>query len=223
MIIPVAIIVCALLGVVFVLAALRSFWRHRALAGIANATAGVLLLALAAVFALLAAGLHSYHRLSAEQDVGEIAFSALGPQSFRASLLYSPLTKGAEAGTEEIFALRGDEWQIDARVLKWRAFANVLGFDTLYRLERLSGRYRSIEDERTAPRTVYELTPPQVIDIWLLARRYRERVPWVDALYGSAAYLPIADGARYAISVSASGLVARPLNQEARDATGGWR
>lgn len=219
MIIPVAIIVCALLGVVFLLAALRSFWRHRALAGAANGIAGVLLIAAAAVFALLAAGLHSYHRLSAEQDVGEIAFSALGPQSFRASLLYSSIKTGAG----ETFELRGDEWQIDARVLKWRAFANVLGFDTLYRLERLSGRYRSIDDERNAPRTVYELAPEQVIDIWLLARRYRESLPWVDALYGSAAYLPMADGAHYVISVSASGLVARPLNQEARDATGGWR
>ncbi|MBC7944482.1 MAG: cation/multidrug efflux pump [Burkholderiales bacterium] len=219
MIIPVAIAVCALLGVVFLLAALRSFWRHRALAGAANGIAGVLLIAVAAVFALLAAGLHSYHRLSAEQDVGEIAFSALGPQSFRASLRYS----SAKADAGETFELRGDEWQIDARVLKWRAFANVLGFDTLYRLERLSGRYRNIDDERNAPRTVFELAPEQVIDIWLLARRYRESLPWVDALYGSATYLPMADGARYAITVSASGLVARPSNEAARDATGGWR
>lgn len=223
MIIPAIIIVCAVLGVVFLLGALRSFWRHRALAGVANGIAGSLLIAVAAVFALLAAGLHSYHRLSAEQDVAEIAFSALGPQSFRASLLYASRLEKTGASAGETFELRGDEWQIDARVLKWRAFANVLGFDTLYRLERLSGRYRTIDDERNAPRTVYELSPEQVIDIWVLARRYRESLPWVDALYGSATYLPMADGAHYVISVSTSGLVARPLNQAARDATGAWR
>ena len=45
--------------------------------------------------------------------------------------------------------------------------------------------------------------------------RYRSWVPWLDALYGSATFLPMADGALYEIKVSQSGLVARPLNQAA--------
>jgi hypothetical protein len=44
----------------------------------------------------------------------------------------------------------------------------------------------------------------------------------MDALYGSATFLPMADGALYEIKVSQSGLVARPLNQAARDAVAGW-
>ena len=35
-------------------------------------------------------------------------------------------------------------------------------------------------------------------------------------------YLPMADGALYDIKVSPTGLVARPLNQAARDAVGSW-
>jgi hypothetical protein len=100
--------------------------------------------------------------------------------------------------------------------------ANVLGFDTAYRLDRISGRYASIDDERSLPRTVYSLTQPERVDLWELAHRYRSWVPWIDALYGSATYLPMADGARYSISVSQSGLVARPVNQAAVVAVGDW-
>jgi len=38
------------------------------------------------------------------------------------------------------FVVRGDERQIDARVLKWRGVATLLGLDCHCRLERPSGR-----------------------------------------------------------------------------------
>jgi hypothetical protein len=142
--------------------------------------------------------------------------SRLGERHYRATLTYpSKLTQS--------FVLRGDEWQVDARVLKWRGLANIAGFDTVYRLERIGGRYRDIDSERGAPRTVHVLNEPARIDAWELARRYREYVPWVDALSGSATFLPMADGALYQVSVSQSGLVARPLNQAGREAVTGWR
>ncbi len=121
-----------------------------------------------------------------------------------------------------VFRLRGDEWQVDARVLKWHAFANLVGFDAAYRLERISGRYAHIEDERSQPRTVYDLHAAGRIDPWELVHRYRSWIPWMDALYGSATFLPMADGALYEIKVSQSGLIARPLNQAARDSVGSW-
>ena len=46
-------------------------------------------------------------------------------------------------------------------------------------------------------------------------------MPWADALYGSAVYVPMSDGARYQVVVSQSGLVARPLNEAG--AAGGRR
>jgi hypothetical protein len=66
------------------------------------------------------------------------------------------------------------------------------------------------------------LNPPERVDLWTLAHDYRSWVPWVDALYGSATYLPMADGALYQVNVSQSGLIARPLNQAAREAVGSW-
>ena len=119
--------------------------------------------------------------------------------------------------------MRGDEWQIDARVLKWRGLATLAGFDTVYRLDRLSGRYADTTQERSAPRTVYALSPEPGLDLWTVLRRYHRFVPFADALYGSAAYVPLAQDASYAVSVSAFGLVVRPENSAARRAVSDWR
>jgi hypothetical protein len=209
------IVVFSLTGILLSLAAIRRLRQRRLTAGIAGGTAALLLFLVAASIGLIAANLRTYSRLSHEQPAAELQFTRLGDRQFNAVLSYP-------AGGTEVFALRGDEWQIDARVLKWRAFANILGFDTIYRLERIGGRYTRIEDERSAERSVYSLNPPPRLDLWDAARRYKKWLPWLDALYGSATYLPMADGALYEISVSQSGLTARPLNQAARDAVVGW-
>jgi hypothetical protein len=111
---------------------------------------------------------------------------------------------------------------VDAHVLKWSALANWVGFDAAYRLDRISGRYTKVEDERSLPRTVYPLNPPDRLDIWELVRSNAGWLPWIDAVYGSATFLPMADGAVYEIKISESGLLARPVNDAARAAVGNW-
>lgn len=207
--------VCALIGLLFLIAAIRRLRRRRVVGGVAHGAAALIFFLAAACALLIGTSLRSYQRLAFEQPAGEVQLTRTGDRQFDAVLSYPD-------GERASFALRGDEWQIDARVLKWHAFANLVGFDAAYRLERISGRYASLEDERNLPRTVYDLHPPGRIDLWALAHRYRAWIPWVDALYGSATFLPMADGALYEIKVSQSGLVARPLNQAARDAVSGW-
>jgi len=209
------IIVCALAGILFFIAAARRLRRRRLLGGALNGAIALVLLLFGACAALIAVNLRTYQRLSYEQPAGELQFARVADRDFNAVLSY-PNGKRAN------FELLGDEWQVDARVLKWHAFANVAGFDSAYRLERISGRYSRIEDERSLRRTVYALNPPQRLDLWDLVHRYHAWMPWMDALYGSATFLPMADGALYEIKVSQSGLLARPLNQAARDAVGSW-
>ena len=209
------IVVCGLLGLLFFVAAIRRLRRRRVMGGMAHGATALIFFLAAACAVLIGSSLRTYQRLSYEQPAGELQLSRVANRQFDAVLSYPD-------GERANFPLRGDEWQVDARVLKWHAFANLVGFDTAYRLERISGRYSHIEDERTEPRTVYDLHAPGRIDPWELIHRYRTWVPWMDALYGSATFLPMADGALYEIKVSQSGLVARPLNQAAREAVGSW-
>jgi hypothetical protein len=209
------IVVFALAGILFLIAAVRRLRRRRILGGAMHGATGLVLLLLSACAVLIAANLRTYQRLTSEQPAAELQFTRTAEREFNAVLTYP-------GGERANFALRGDEWQIDARVLKWHALANMVGFDTAYRLERIGGRYTRIEDERSQLRTVFSLNPSQRIDPWDLVHRYHSWIPWIDALYGSATYLPMADGALFEVKVSQSGLVARPLNQAAREAIGSW-
>ena len=209
------IVVFALTGILLLIAAVRSLRRRRILGGATRGAAGVVLLLLSVCAALIAANLQTYQRLTFEKPAAELQLTRTAERQFNAVLTYP-------TGERANFALRGDEWQVDARVLKWHALANLVGFDTAYRLERIGGRYTRVEDERTQLRTVYSLNPPQRIDPWDLVHSFHSWIPWIDALYGSATYLPMADGALFEIKVSQSGLVARPLNQAARDSVGSW-
>jgi hypothetical protein len=205
----------ALLGLLFLIAAVRRLRRRRVLSGMAHGTGAIIIVLACICAALIGINLLTYRRLNVEQPAGELQLTRTGEKQFSGVLSYPD-------GEKTTFALSGDEWQIDARLMKWNAFADVLGFDAAYRLERISGRYTGIEDERSRPRTVYELASSGRLDPWALAHHHERWVPWVDAYYGSATYLPMSDGALYEIKVTQSGVIARPLNQAAREAIAGW-
>jgi hypothetical protein len=151
-----------------------------------------------------------------EAPVAELVFEQLAPQRYRVTITSVP------TGEMQTLMLTGDEWQLDARVLKWKGWANMLGLDAEYRLERLSGRYRNVDQERNDTRTVYELSDNPGIDIWALRQQYPRWLPFVDAVYGSATYMPMADGARYQVSITQTGLIARAVNEKTRAAVGRW-
>jgi hypothetical protein len=209
--------VLGLIGLLMFLNGVGRLFRGKLVSGPVGALSGGALLAGGAAIGLLGMNLHTYNRLSYEQPVAEISLRKTGEQSFIATV-----RKADGAGAE--YPLLGDEWQIDARALKWKPWANVIGLDSQYRLERLAGRYHDIAAERSAPRSVHALSENPGLDLWNIARNYGRYAPVVDTLYGSGAYMPMADGASYQVTISQSGgLVARPTNQAARDAVQGWK
>lgn len=212
-----------LLGVLLLIAGLRALANGRffgAAGGVA--TGGVLLAAaVAAVFAGL--DIQTYNRLTYERPVATIELHRQGDRDFNAILIKAD-AKGALTGPGQTYEIFGDEWRIEARVLKWKPWANVLGLDAQYRLDRLAGEYIDTQAELTAKRSVYDLSTHAKggVDLWALARQYKAQQV-VDTLYGSAALMPMGDGAKYEIWITQSGLIARPLNPAAAQATTGWR
>jgi hypothetical protein len=211
-----AFIILGLLGLTLFILGIHRIWHWKMLSGGIQGIIGALLISLALLVASLATNLHTYQRLTHESSVATLRFEQLGPQHFR-TILARP------EAVAEIYDLYGDQWQLDARTLKWKGFATLLGLDSGFQLERLSGRYHNVEQEGAAPRSVHVLYKGEGIDIWSLARRYPRWLPWVDAVYGSATYMPMAHGARYQVSMSQSGLIARPLNPTAQKAVEEWQ
>jgi hypothetical protein len=218
-----------LLGLVLFLKGLGALFRGKVFSGLLGGVGGAGFLAAAAIATLLATDVQTYARLTYERPVATIQTRQLGPQYFEATVIQPGRGENMPAATN-LYPLHGDEWRVEAQVLKWKPWANVLGLDTQYRLDRLSGRYRSIEQEISAERSVHPLSIdnedgalPWRLSAWDTARKYRRYVDAVDTLYGGAAYMPMADGARYEVWITQSGLVARPANDIARNASaGGW-
>jgi len=211
-----AAVLLILIGLAFLVTACIRLRRLRLLAAGGHGLFSIALLALGLALAATGFNLHTYQRLTDEREVAEIEFSQLGPQFFSARIHYP------DSGRYEQIELQGDAWQMDARVLKWEGPAVFAGLDSGYRLERISGRYEDVDAERSRPRSVHQLSDNPGLDLWALTRRHERWLPWVDARYGSATYVPMRDGAAYRVSISQTGLVARAVNTSAREAIDNW-
>ncbi|WP_331346772.1 cation/multidrug efflux pump [Cellvibrio sp. UBA7661] len=192
--------------------AVSVLWQKSWFVGFCRGVFGLALLAVAVLVALAAYDVYSYKQVLQEQVVATINFDKIENQHFMAVL-------SDKDGKEQRVELRGDQWQLDARIVKWKGYLSTFGIKPAFRLERLSGRYYDIEQETTAKRTAYAVNESLYgVDLWKLFNSHPEWVPVIDAVYGTATYLPMRDGALFQVSLSSTGLVARPMNDAAREA-----
>lgn len=205
-------LIISLLALYIAYKAARLLWQNSWFVGFCRGLFGLALLAIAVLIGLTAFDVYSYKQILQEQSVATINFDRIDNQHYFAVL-------ADKDGKEQRVELRGDQWQLDARIVKWDGYLATLGLKPAYRLERLSGRYYDIEKETTAKRTAYTVHNSLYgMDVWKVLNTHPDWVPVIDAVYGSATYLPMKDGALFEITLSNTGLVARPINAPAREA-----
>lgn len=202
-------LVCVLIGLRLIL---RETWFMQWVKG----TFAFFLLGLSFLIALVALDLYRYHAIERETTIATVSMQKLDDQMFQLKIAQGD--KG-----EQVFNIEGDLWQMDARLITWSGPFGSLGMQPGYRLDRISGRYLSLEQENSEERTVYELTTTEIgIDFWAWLQK-SELLPWIDAKYGSATYLPMRDGALFSVAIGQDGLLARPLNTPAVEAIEQWQ
>jgi hypothetical protein len=198
----VAALVLAAAGAILLLAGMTALVRLRPLRFALRTLAGLLLLSLGGLCGALFLGVQGYRALTREDVAARVSVRPTGPQAFAAVVRYPD-------GREAAYALSGDEIYVDARILKWKPVANLVGLHTAYELDRVAGRYRDVEQERSAPRTVYPLGTDKPVDLFGLRRRHAFLAPLLDAEYGSATFVPVTQPAELELRVSTSGLLIR--------------
>jgi hypothetical protein len=210
--------VSGILAILLVLAALRTLLKGTWFWGWMRGTSGVVLLCLAAFCVLVGLDLRSYQQVLIDKPVATVSFQKVDEQAFVATVALT------DSGLTTDYYLRGDQWQMDARIIRWKGLLNQAGGKPGYRLERISGRYISIEDERSRERTVHALRDEKEfgIDLWAWAYKKQANGPLIDAVYGSATFVPMVDGALYEVALSHTGLLAKPLNDTAKRAVNLW-
>lgn len=197
-------IVFAALSVLWLALAMAAVRRRRWAGMSGGVVLALLFLALSALCATVSVSVRGYRALTHEEIAATVVTEPLAPGAFRAQFRFPD-------GREATFDLTGDGITVEAHIVKWHPLANLLGLHTAYQLDRVAGRYDSLADEQTRPRTVFALAEPGPVDAFDLARTLAFLAPVVDAQYGSATFVSAREPATLELRVSTSGLLLRPV------------
>jgi hypothetical protein len=211
--------VVALFGIVLALGGLQHLTRGRVGKGGAHVAVGSTIGAVGLAVGLLALNTQLFARLTYESQVADVSVKAVDP----AHKEYLVTIKRLDIpDLVQTCTLQGDEWIIEGRVQKWQPWANAVGLDSTYVLEQISNKYFDAMEANGKPITACDLTgkkpdinqyiPPGWL-AWLAHHSYTE-----DRRFGSANYMPLADGAVYRMVMTQSGLNAQPENPAAEKA-----
>lgn len=218
---------CGAVGLMLGFAGISRLLKANFLGGGARALFGVGFLGVAGISTLVGLNLQTYKRLTHEQLAATVYFTQIENEAnkYVARITYPD-------GTAKNYTLTGDEFEIGAQVIKFKPLANMLGFDSVYRLEYMSGRFRErfvYDKVKTAEVTGVKLSSDPGLDVAAYVKHSGARFGLEsvgidggqeDARYGSAVYVPMSHGLEFEIKVTQDAVIARPLNEEAAKAVG---
>jgi hypothetical protein len=212
-------IVVGTFAIVFLLRGLWHFAHLRLHWGGAHVVSGLVFGIVALAAALIVLNTRTFARLNYEAPVAEIAVTALDPSQNMFRVAVRRLDGSDRTAT---CTLQGDEWELSARIQKWKAWANILGLNATYALDQIANKYASAErgNGKTinscaldAPAPSLNAYLPRGLLAWLLENSYAEQ-----RRFGSAVFMPLADGALYRVTMTQTGLNADAVNPIAKAA-----
>jgi hypothetical protein len=206
--------IAGVIGLILLFAGIAKLANLRPFAGVGRLALGSAFMGIAGVIAFAGLNFQTYKRLTYERPVATVSFTALpgAANIFEAEVTLADGSTFRQAdGSKPVF--EGDEWQIGARVIKFQPMANILGYDSVYRLEHMRSTYSMQFSSEAVTRGQQDgiriVRNEPGIDVNALARTYGSRLG-IDAEYGSATYQPMGDGYVFEVSITQDALIARP-------------
>ncbi len=155
----------------------------------------------------------TYTRLTDEDPIATVYFDRIGDKEYAGFLSE---TDGKKHEDDREYKILGDQWRIDAQFIKLRPWANIIGFDSRYNLERFEGRYKKVQDQNTLQRMAYDLGEEKTVRIPDFFIKYNI---FIDAEYGSSSYKNIDVKSVYTVYRTQSGIIIRELPRPEDEAT----
>ena len=213
------------IGLMLTFAGLGRLMKLRLAAGGLRFLFGIGFLGVAGVGTFAGLNLQTYKRLTYERPVAKITFSSAGEaDAFRANVQLaegSQVTCFVNDGTEEDCVLRGDEFSMGAQVITFKPMAQILGYDSVYRLEYMEGRNTQRYNTATVSEATTNgraLSSNPGLDVYALAKEEGPKFGMHGTQFGSAVYAPMGDGLSYDVIMTQSALTLRPANAAAQQA-----
>ena len=199
-------IITGCLSTYFLFAFIAGVRKVRVITSIRKFT-GLLLFSFAtASMSFLLIGIQGYQALTYEDSIASVSIIPKGGQHFVAVVKFANKA-------EQSYHLAGDEVMFEANVLKWKPWSNILGLRTAYRLDRIRGRYVTIEDEKNKPMTLFPLTEGQPSDIAEWRDKYQPLSFLLDVEHGSASFASAASKSSFDLMMTTNGLLLRPVGE----------
>ena len=152
---------------------------------------------------LLSASVYNYSSLTSESLVAELRFDSINKREYIAKL------RTGDFCEEKLFRLLGDQWRLDAEFIKWKYWALALGLDSQYRLDRLEGRYRLIDDQNINSSLAHDLKNDTVLNVGNVSKKLGLINFLVDATYGTSTNQDIDNEKIFYVYRTQTGLITR--------------
>ncbi len=172
--------------------------------------AGFGLILCAAIIIMVGLNLASYAQIAENHDLANISFTKINEQSYEAAVV------SVQTGKEFKFTVDGDMWQVTGRVL------SLSGASPFYKLESISGRYYSLEQQRTSAQNINTMPDESIgIDLWNWFKG--KDVGFISTSVYKSKFLPLADGAVFSVSIGKIDLQSEPVNEAAKAINKEWQ
>ncbi len=168
-----------------------------------EASLGLTVLTVGLAALALAAGLRIYQVFTQETLVAQV-HCVPTTQADRFHLYYRPVQ-----GPPGEYLLDGDQWALDGEILKWDARLMLVGFQTLQKPTRISGRYADVARHIAHRPSAFALNGG--VDVtWRLLQAAGRYWPGVEAVYGSSAYVTVEPGVLCGVYATPFGYLIKP-------------
>lgn len=119
-------------------------------------------------------------------------------------LQINPLDNG-EKSEPRFYRLNGQQFVLEGHIVKWENFFVALGMKPLYQLTRLTGRYISIDEEKSKERSVYQIEEEPFV--WSFLMRHGEKIPGIDAVYGASSFKGVEENKKFTVEITHNAFV----------------
>ena len=126
---------------------------------------------------------------------------------FDLTLEYTPT-----GGDAHMLLLRGDQWMVEGYVIDFDSRLAFAGITSGYRVVRIRGRYVDPVDEAAYPPTIYSLADERWDDLWRYLFETGDRLPLVEAVYGSAVFAYPDEDDRFTVYITPDGFEISRVN-----------
>jgi hypothetical protein len=205
----------ALVGALMLFGGIGRVFKAKFTSGVFRVLFGGVALAGAAIFGLIGLNLQTYAQLTKERLAGQVVLTkAAGADAFTYNASVDLADNGKLRGAPADFEVKGEHLRIEGPVLKWKGWANVLGLDSVFRVDHIEGVYvdtdcqnrfyagRQDLNEKGGPKDQFS-SIRNLGESWKLVNA-------ADVLYIDGPRVPMADGAVYNIKATQAGFELEP-------------